>query len=134
MFALAGKPDTAIMVASTGGYGFLCRMSDMITNRKAGRDFMTLEAGESPVSPVVYEEASAKFVAAVSAGGRLLIFDIGEMRAVARGRGVIVMGLDEGESLVAATLISGKSVKVAGAGRGGKAKVTDISGEKFEHY
>ena len=134
LYALAGKPDTSIMVASTGGYGFLCRLSDMITNRKAGRDFMTLETGESPVPPVVYDEASAKFVAAVSAGGRLLVFDIGEMRAVSRGRGVIMMGLDQGEALMAATLVSGKSVRVLGTGRGGKAKVVELSGEKFEHY
>lgn len=134
LFALAGKPDQNIMVSSTGGYGFLCRMSDMISNRKAGREFMTLETGESPVAPVVYEEAKAKFVTSVSGNGRLLIFEIGEMRAVARGRGVILMGLDEGESLIAAALISGKSVKVLGVGRAGKEKVVDISGEKFEHY
>jgi topoisomerase-4 subunit A len=134
LYALAGQPDLNIMVASTGGYGFLCRMSDMISNRKAGREFMSLEAGETPVAPVVYTESTAKYVASVSAGGRLLVFEIGEMRAVARGRGVIVMGLDEGEALVAATPISGKSVKVIGVGRGGKEKVVDISGEKFDHY
>lgn len=134
LYALAGKPELNIMVASTGGYGFLCRLSDMISNRKAGRDFMSLDSGESPIAPVVYEESSAKFVASVSAGGRLLIFEIGEMRSVARGRGVIVMGLDEAESLVAATPISSKSVKVLGVGRTGKDKLVDISGEKFEHY
>ena len=134
LYALAGKAELNIMVASTGGYGFLCRLSDMISNRKAGRDFMTLDSGESPVAPLVYEESSAKFVASVSAEGRLLVFEIGEMRAVARGRGVILMGLDDGELLVAATLISSKSVKVFGVGRGGKEKVVDISGGKFEHY
>ena len=56
------------------------------------------------------------------------------MRAVSRGRGVIVMGLDEGEALVAATLVSGKSVKILGTGRGGKVKVVDLTGEKFEYY
>ena len=95
---------------------------------------MTLEAGEVPVAPVVYEESSAAMVASLSAGGRLLIFEIGEMRSVARGRGVILMGLDDGEILVAATTISGKSLKVAGSGRAGKEKTVDISGAKFEHY
>ena len=73
-------------------------------------------------------------VASISAGGRLLIFEIGEMRSVARGRGVIIMGLDDGEALLAATPISGKSVEVAGIGRGGKEKIVEISGVKFEHY
>ena len=127
-------PDLPVMVASTGGYGFLCRLADMVSNRKAGREFMTLEPSEVPVAPVVYDESSASMVAAISAGGRLLIFDIGEMRSVARGRGVILMGLDDGEALAAATTIAGKSVKVAGIGRAGKEKLIDISGVKFEHY
>jgi topoisomerase-4 subunit A len=134
LFALAGKPELPVMVASSGGYGFLCRLADMVSNRKAGREFMTLESGEVPVAPVVYAESSAAMVAALSAGGRLLVFDIGEMRSVARGRGVIVMGLDDGEALVAATPIAGKSVKITGIGRGGKEKLVEISGVKFEHY
>ncbi len=134
LYALAGKPDQAVLVASTGGYGFLTRLSDMVSNRKAGRDFMTLEEGETPVPPVPYAEAEARLVAAISSGGRMLVFEAGEMRSVARGRGVIVMGLESGETLVAATLLSGNSVTVSGAGRGGKDKDMAISGARFEHY
>ncbi len=134
LFVVAGKPDTAVMVASTGGYGFLSKISDMASNRKAGREFMTLDEGETPVSPVVYEPAGAKSVATVSAEGRLLVFGIDEMRALARGRGVILMGLEKGEKLVATAILHGRSVKVQGQGRGGKDKDMDISGEKLEHY
>jgi topoisomerase IV subunit A len=134
LYALSGKPETTVLVASTGGYGFLSKLGDMQSNRKAGREFMTLGDGESPVPPVIYDETQAKLVAAVSAEGRLLVFDISEMRAVARGRGVIIMGLDDGEKLVAATTLPGKSVKIVGAGRGGKEKTVDLSGEKLEHY
>ncbi len=134
LYALAGKPDLAVLVASTGGYGFLTRLSDMVSNRKAGRDFMTLEEAETPVPPVPYAEADARLVAAISSGGRMLVFEAGEMRSVARGRGVIVMGLESGETLVAATLLSGNAVTVSGAGRGGKDKDMAISGARFEHY
>lgn len=134
MYCLAGKPDTNVLVASTGGYGFLTRLSDMVSNRKAGREFMTLAEGETPLAPRTCEEAAGNVIGAVSENGRLLVFDIGEMRQVARGRGVIIMGLEDGEKLVAATVFNGKTIGVAGTGRSGKQKEIALSGEKLKHY
>ena len=133
-YCVAGKSDTCVMVASSGGYGFLTRLSDMMSNRKAGREFMTLGEGENPVEPVVFEEGRGKCIAALSEQGRLLVFETGEMRQVSRGRGVIIMGLEEGERLVAATVFDGKWLAVSGVGRGGKDKEVVLSGEKLKHY
>ena len=134
MYCLAGKPDTNVLVASTGGYGFLTRLSDMVSSRKAGREFMTLVGGETPVLPRAYGEAAGNVIGAVSENGRLLVFDIGEMRQVARGRGVIIMGLEDGEKLVAATVFDGRTIGIAGTGRGGKPKEIALSGEKLRPY
>ena len=106
----------------------------MILSRKAGREFMTLEEGETPLAPRTYVDASGNVIGAVSGNGRLLVFDIGEMRQVARGRGVIVMGLEDGETLVDATVFDGKALVVAGTGRGGKQKEIALSGEKLKHH
>ena len=97
-------------------------------------EFMTLEEGETPIAPRTYEEAAGNVIGAVSESGRLLVFDIGEMRQVARGRGVIIMGLEEGEKLVAAAVFDGKTLVVAGTGRGGKQKELTLSGEKLKHH
>jgi topoisomerase-4 subunit A len=67
MFCLAGKPDTSVLVASTGGYGFFAKLADMTSNRRAGREFMTLDESETPVAPVIYEESPDNVVVAVSA-------------------------------------------------------------------
>jgi len=134
MFCLAGKPETNVLVASTGGYGFLTKLSDMISARKAGREFMTLSEGEFPIAPFVYDEAQGSVVAALSGGGRLLVFDVAEMRQVSRGRGVIVMGLDEGEKLLAAAIFDGKSLMVTGVGRGGKERELVLTGDKLRHH
>ena len=133
LFAVGGKPETSVLVAASGGYGFATRIAEMVSNRKAGREFMSLSGDELPLAPVTYDETTASLVAAVSQQGRLLVFDMGEMRAVARGRGVIVIGLEEGEKLVAVTVLSGKSVRIRGL-RSGKEKEIDISGARFEHY
>ena len=132
IFCVGGKPETRVMVASSGGYGFLSTLGDMVSNRKAGREFMTLAEGEVTLAPFVYEEG--KRVAAASEGGKLMVFDIDEMRAVSRGRGVIVMGLDEGEELAAVAVLPGNALGMVWTGRGGKEKRLELSGAKLSAY
>ena len=135
LYCVAGKPDTNVLVASTGGYGFFTKLADMTSNRRAGREFMTLAEGETPVEPVTYEEAPGNQVIAVSGGGRMLVFDAAELRAVARGRGVIVMGLEEGEKLVAVAVTANGEATLTGiAPRSGKQKEIVIGGAKFAHH
>ncbi|MBI2961178.1 MAG: DNA topoisomerase IV subunit A [Betaproteobacteria bacterium] len=134
MHCVAGKPETRVLVAASGGYGFLTAIADMMSARRAGRDFMTIEENETPLAPFLYEEAPGNRVAALAGEGRLLVFDIGEMRQLARGRGVIVMGLEGGDSLVAVGVFAGRSLSVQGVGRGGREKEIEISGAKLEHH
>jgi len=132
---VAGKPETRVLVASSGGYGFLCTISDMVSNRRAGREFMSVEPGEAPIAPAVYEDAKGNYVAAVAEQGRLLTFDIAEMRQMARGRGVIVMGLEKSEKLVAVAVTNAKELIVEGVGRrGGKAREVRLAGDKRAHH
>ncbi|MBE0614356.1 MAG: DNA topoisomerase IV subunit A [Burkholderiales bacterium] len=134
MHCIAGKPDTKVLVASSGGYGFLCSIGDMVSNRRAGREFMSVEAEETPLAPFAYDEAAGNHVVALSGDGRLLAFDISEMRAMSKGRGVIVMGLDKGEKLLAVAVTRLTAVSVSGIGRGGKEKTLEIKGEKLRHH
>jgi len=134
MFCLAGKPDTSVLVASSGGYGFFTKLGDMLSNRRAGREFMTLTEGETPVAPATYADAPANQVVALSES-RLLVFDAAELRTVARGRGVIIMALDEGEKLAAVAVTANRTVTVIGiAPRSGKEKELVLADKKFEHH
>jgi topoisomerase IV subunit A len=135
MYCLAGKPDTKVIVASTGGYGFLSTIGDMVSNRRAGREFMSVEPGETPVAPFVYQEAPGNYVAALSGNGRLLLFPIAELKVLAKGRGMIVMGLDTGEKLLAVAVSDQRTLTVFGtAQRSGKDKEVTISGDKLAHH
>jgi topoisomerase-4 subunit A len=134
MHCVAGKSDTKVLVASSGGYGFLCSIGDMVSNRRAGREFMSVDAGETPLVPFTYADTPGNHVIALSGEGRLLAFDIAEMRAMSKGRGVVVMGLEKGERLLAVAVASLSSVTVSGIGRGGKEKALEIKGEKLRHH
>jgi len=70
----------------------------------------------------------------LSEQGRLLLFSIAEMRQLSKGRGVIVMGLEKGEKLVAVAVSVQRKLTVVGTGRGGREKTVTISGEELAHY
>ncbi len=123
----AGKADTALLLASSAGYGFTAKLGDMVGRMKAGKAFMTLEEGDLPLAPsVIQDDASA--IACLSENGRLLVFGLSEIKQLSSGgRGVILMELEAKEKLLRALAISQKGVKVAGIGRAAKAQEVSLS-------
>ena len=110
--------DTTWFFANSGGYGFICTLAEATTRQRAGKAFMALERGERPLAPA---RVSGELIAAVSEKGRILVFARSEMKVQAGGRGVIVMALDSGESLVAVAVpADDEALTVIGDGRAGK--------------
>jgi topoisomerase-4 subunit A len=134
LHALSGKPDTKVLVATTGGYGFLSTVGDMVSNRKAGREFMSVDEGHAPIAPFIYEDAKNNFVATLSENGRLLLFAIEEVKYQPKGRGTILMGLDEEDKLFAAIIHNKPQILVRGKIRGGKEKEFVFKDDKLNHY
>jgi topoisomerase-4 subunit A len=117
--AVSGVPEQKYLVAGTGGYGFVATLEDMVSRQRAGKTFMTLESDEEPIAPVALVPG-LDHVAALSSRGRLLVFPLAEMREVPRGRGVIIIGLDGEEKLVAVGLATASKVVVQGNNRLGR--------------
>jgi len=123
----AGAADTTLLLASTAGYGFTARASDMASRIKGGKAFMTLDEGDEPLSPRTVA-GNVTAIACLSAKGHLLVFGLDEIKALSGGgRGVILMELDKNENLIAAQPISKRGVIVTGAGRGGKVQEVLLS-------
>ena len=123
----AGSADISLLLSSTAGYGFTAKVGDMVGRMKAGKAFMTLEEVDLPLPPaIVTEDASA--IACLSEKGRLLVFGLAEIKQLSSGgRGVILMELEDKESLVSAQAISQRGVRVHGIGRGGKPQEVNLS-------
>jgi topoisomerase-4 subunit A len=131
--AISGTPEQKYLVAGSGGYGFIASLQDMTSRVKAGKAFMTLDEGEEPIAPVLLAPG-LDHVAALSSKGRLLVFPLAEMREVERGRGVIVMGLDDGERLLAVALTTSSKVLVQGTNRLGRAVVAVVEGDELARH
>ena len=125
----AGPDAATLLLSSSGGYGFLASVEALTSRNKSGKAFMSLAEGEVVCAPshAADSSASASFAAATqvacaSVGGRILTFDIAELKRMDKGgRGLLLIDLESGDQLAGAAAYT-RSVRIAGVGRGGKAR------------
>ncbi|MBC7609976.1 MAG: DNA topoisomerase IV subunit A [Polaromonas sp.] len=128
----AGPASATLLLSSSGGYGFLSNVENMSSRLKAGKAFISCAEGESVCKPShvsgsssslgAVPLAAATHVACASTGGRILTFEISELKPMAGGgRGLMLIDLDAKDTLAGAAAYT-RSVRIAGIGRGGKAR------------
>jgi topoisomerase-4 subunit A len=123
----AGPANAALLLAGSGGYGFLSTVEHMSARNRGGKAFITLGEGETLCRPshAAFGSASqpllpATHVCCASVGGRILTFDIGELKLMEKGgRGLMLIHLDDKDQLAGAAAYT-RSVRIEGLGRGGK--------------
>jgi len=131
---VAGAAVQPLLLATSAGTGFACSIGDMVSRVKAGKQFISLDNGAVPLRPALAGPAD-DHIACVSEKGRLLAFAAGEIRQLpGGGRGVILMGLDEGEKLVAATPCGEAGVIIEGQGRGGRVVRVELRGRELQAH
>jgi topoisomerase-4 subunit A len=112
---MTGLPDDELLVAKTSGYGFICTFGDLLSRQKAGKAFLTVEEGAAILPPV--RLAGKDHLAALSEDGRLLVFPLAQMKRLASGKGVQIIGLRDGESLRTVIATQGPRVTIKGTAR-----------------
>ncbi|WP_332776736.1 DNA topoisomerase IV subunit A [Polaromonas sp.] len=125
----AGPVSAALLLSASGGYGFLATVENMTSRLKAGKAFISCGEGETICRPshAAFNSGAtplvpATHVACASTGGRILTFEIGELKLqAAGGRGLMLIDLDAKDTLAGAAAYT-RSVKIEGIGRGGKAR------------
>jgi topoisomerase-4 subunit A len=128
-YYFAGPATATLLLSSSGGYGFMASVDNMTARNKAGKAYVTCNEGETLCAPSIAANPAgsspvvpATHVACASTGGRLLTFEIAEMKTMTNGgRGLMLIGLDDKDTLAGAVAYT-RSVKIEGIGRGGKAR------------
>ncbi len=129
LYYFAGPAHATLLLSSSGGYGFLASVEAMTSRPKAGKAFISCAEGESVCKPSHASGTSgstplnpATHVACASTAGRILTFEITELKQMAGGgRGLMLIDLDDKDTLAGAAAYT-RSVRIAGIGRGGKAR------------
>lgn len=123
----AGPVGAQLLLSNTGGYGFIASVENMMSRQRGGKAFIDVGEGEQLCRPSLVGGASgaepmpaATHVACASTGGRILTFDITELKALPKGgRGLTLIDLEAKDTLAGAAAYT-RSVKIEGIGRGGK--------------
>ena len=129
LYYFAGPADATLLLSSSGGYGFLASVDAMTSRPKAGKAFISCAEGESICKPSHASGTSgglplnpATHVACASTAGRILTFEITELKQMAGGgRGLMLIDLDAKDTLAGAAAYT-RSVRIDGIGRGAKAR------------
>jgi len=128
----AGAANAWLLLSGSGGYGFLATVENMTSRQKAGKAFISCAEGETVCRPSPANvpapagaaatgwNAPATHVACASTGGRILTFEIGELKPMPNGgRGLMLIDLEAKDTLAGAAAYI-RSVRISGVGRGGK--------------
>ncbi|MBH1965348.1 MAG: DNA topoisomerase IV subunit A [Comamonadaceae bacterium] len=122
----AGPDGAVLMLSGSGGYGFLARVEHMLSRQRGGKSFVTLGEGEQICRPSLASLpngtslAPATHIACASTGGRILTFEITELKVMEKGgRGLTLIDLEPKDALAGAVAYT-RSVRIKGIGRGGK--------------
>jgi topoisomerase-4 subunit A len=83
---LVGNPDDWFVMASHYGYGFRVQLKELSSKNKAGKLLITLPEGAKVLKPAAINDES-DLLAVVTLQGRLLIFPVADLPALARGKG-----------------------------------------------
>jgi topoisomerase-4 subunit A len=119
----AGAANAWLLLSSSGGYGFLATVENMVSRQKGGKAFISVGAGETVCKPSCANAAPhphATHVACASTGKRILTFEIAELKPMPNGgRGLMLIDLEPRDELAGAAAYT-RSVKIIGVGRGDK--------------
>ena len=135
LYYFAGPATATLLLSSSAAYGFMATVANMVSRQKAGKAFVTCNTGETLCKPSLVSGAQgrvvtpgtpaavvapATHVACASVGGRILTFEIAELKTMATGgRGLMLLDLEPKDVLAGAAAYT-RSVRIDGIGRGGK--------------
>ena len=135
MYLLSGNPEDWYVLASHYGYGFRVQLKELSSKNKAGKLLITLPPGAKVLKPApIYYESD--LMAVVTLQGRLLIFPVADLPALARGKGNKLIQIPSGD------LLSEKDYVVAVLSIPENSSLKVVSGKRFltlktvdiEHY
>ena len=135
LHAFAAPADAGVLLATEKGFGLTCVASDWQSRMKAGKHFLTLEEGDVPLPPVLFDASRTDAtVVCLSDGqgggdkGRVLAYPVSEVKTLHKGgRGVTLMGLEKKEKLRQVIVAADSGLVVTGTGRMAKPQSRTMS-------
>ena len=131
-----GEAHQEVLLASDAGYGFVTRISELISKNRNGKSALRLPEGARVLPALTVEDYEQQLIASVSNEGRMLIFPLAELPRLARGKGNRIMGIPAArvrarqEFVAAVSVISSRDILIIHSG----ARYRKMRLSEFEVY
>jgi topoisomerase-4 subunit A len=131
---LMGDPQDLWLMATDDGYGFIVKLEELFTDRKAGKAIVNVAGGASLMRPQKLNDMASDSIAAATTSGKLLLFGAEELPLLARGKGVQTIKLHKTElfpeKVVGIAVVPKDGTLVVHAGK----RYTNLKGDDLATY
>ena len=132
--AVMSEPDDLYLLSTDDGYGFVVRFEELITDRKAGKAIVNVSDTAKLLRPQRVLDYKADLVAAATTEGKLLLFGVGELPQLPRGKGVQTIKIHRTpiapEKVVSTAIVPPSGTLTVHAGK----RFTNLKGADLESY
>lgn len=116
---VAGPATQSVVLAGSAGFGLVATIESLSASKRAGKAFLSLDAGELPLRPAIVTPARP-CLAVLSEQGRLLTFPVTELKVQPKGgRGLTLIDLESDDRLLAMDCFA-TQLRLTGVARGNK--------------
>jgi topoisomerase-4 subunit A len=84
---MMGQPDDYYLLSTDGGYGFACKLADMVTRNKKGKVVLNVPRGANVLPPVRVRSLEHDWILAITSAGYMLVTSLSELPILAKGKG-----------------------------------------------
>ncbi len=131
---MMGEPDDLWLLTTDDGYGFVIRLGEMITDRKAGKSIVNVGDGATLLRPQRVTSMESDRVAAATTEGKLLLFPVSELPELGKGKGVQTIKIHRTpiapEKVVGVAVVPEGGILVVTAGK----RYTNLKGADLDTY
>ncbi|GMQ97199.1 MAG: DNA topoisomerase IV subunit A [Gammaproteobacteria bacterium] len=90
---MLGAPDDLYLLATSYGYGFICKLGDMVSRNKSGKTVLLVPKGASVLPPVSVRDIKQDWIVAVTSEGYMLVTGLSGLPRMSRGKGIKIIGI-----------------------------------------
>lgn len=134
---MMGAPEDLYLIASDAGYGFVCKLGDLITDRRAGKAVLKVPKGSKALQPQRIVDMNNDWLAAVTNKGNILVFMVAELPPMEKGKGEKILAIPGARVVKREEYLAGISVFKEGQQlllRTGKGELRLRSGNDIDQY
>ncbi len=90
---IMGSDDDKVLLSTDAGYGFVATLADITTKNKTGKTVLKVPKGAQVLPPQTVSDFDEDWVALVTNTGRFMVFMVGELPLLAKGKGIKMLNI-----------------------------------------